>query len=99
MEVLNDSCTCTCLSTLVKTKGKSEHFPSIVQRIFFTCSQQLKPINHLYNIRVAISASMIYTAPYVMFLMRAASITRASGRGLGSGKREFFGPCEMASSR
>ncbi len=26
-------------------------------------------------------------------------ITRASGRGLGPGIREFFGPCEMASSR
>ncbi len=32
-------------------------------------------------------------------LMRAASITRASGRGLGPGNRDFFGPCEMASSR
>ncbi len=28
-----------------------------------------------------------------------ASITRRSGRGLGPGIREFFGPCEMASSR
>ncbi len=28
---------------------------------------------------------MIYTAPCVMLLMRAASITRASGRGLGPG--------------
>jgi hypothetical protein len=36
-------------------------------------------------------ASMIYAAPCVMFLMRAASITRASGRGLGPGNREFFG--------
>ncbi len=27
------------------------------------------------------------------------SITGASGRGLGPGIREFFGPCEMASSR
>ncbi len=27
------------------------------------------------------------------------SIIRASGRGLGPGIREFFGPCEMASSR
>jgi hypothetical protein len=32
-------------------------------------------------------------------LMREASITWASGRGLGPGNREFFGPCEMASSR
>ncbi len=28
-----------------------------------------------------------------------ASITRASGRGLGPGNRDFFGPCEIASSR
>ncbi len=34
----------------------------------------------------------------VMLLLRAASITWASGRGLGPGNREFFGPCEMASS-
>jgi hypothetical protein len=27
------------------------------------------------------------------------SITRASGRGLGPGNQDFFGPCEMASSR
>jgi hypothetical protein len=27
------------------------------------------------------------------------SIIRTSGRGLGPGIREFFGPCEMASSR
>jgi hypothetical protein len=39
----------------------------------------------------------IYTDPSVMFLMRAASFTRASGRGLCPGNREFFGPCEMAS--
>ncbi len=36
---------------------------------------------------------MIYTAPYVMLLMRAASIARAR---LGPGNRDFFGPCEMA---
>jgi hypothetical protein len=27
------------------------------------------------------------------------SITRASGRGLGPGNRDFFGPCEIALSR
>ncbi len=32
---------------------------------------------------IAIYASMSYTAPCVMLLKRAASITRASGRGLG----------------
>ncbi len=36
--------------------------------------------------------------PCVMLLMRAASIMRASGRGLGPGNRDFFRPCEMASS-
>jgi hypothetical protein len=34
---------------------------------------------------------MIYTAPYVMLLMRAASITRARGRGLGPGET-FLSP-------
>jgi hypothetical protein len=37
---------------------------------------------------------MIYTAPCVMFLMRAECrhIARASGRGLVPGNLEFFGP-------
>jgi hypothetical protein len=35
---------------------------------------------------------MIYTAPCVMLLMRAASITWTSGRGLVPGNREFLGP-------
>ncbi len=52
------------------------------------------------NIQIStIYAPMTYTAPCVMLLMRAASITWASGRGLGPGYREFFGPCEMASAR
>ncbi len=41
---------------------------------------------------LAIYAPLIYTAPCVMLLMRAASITRASGRGLGPGNWEFSGP-------
>ncbi len=42
---------------------------------------------------IAIYASTIYTARYVMFFMRAArSIMRASGRGLGPGNQDFFGP-------
>jgi hypothetical protein len=41
---------------------------------------------------------MIYTAPWVMLVMWAASVTWASGRGLGPGNREFFRPCEMAPS-
>jgi hypothetical protein len=35
---------------------------------------------------------MIYTALCVMLFMRAASITRASGRGSGPGNLEFSGP-------
>ncbi len=43
---------------------------------------------------------MIYTACPVRNVFDACrSITRASGRGLGPGNREFFGPCEMTSSR
>jgi hypothetical protein len=42
---------------------------------------------------IAICAPTIYTALCVMLLMRAASITRASGRGLGPGNIEtFLGP-------
>jgi hypothetical protein len=42
---------------------------------------------------------MIYMALYIMLLMRATSITRASGRGLRSGNRDYLGPYEIASSR
>jgi hypothetical protein len=41
---------------------------------------------------------MIYTAPHNAF-DAGKSITRASERGLVPGNRDFFGPCEMASSR
>ncbi len=37
-------------------------------------------------------APMIYTALCVVLLMRAASTTWASGRGLGPGNLDFFGP-------
>ncbi len=44
---------------------------------------------------LAIYAPMIFTAPCVMFLMRADMyITRASGRGLGPGNRELKGPAK-----
>ncbi len=37
---------------------------------------------------------MIYTAPYVGNVSDAGkSVTTASGRGLGPGNRDFFGPC------
>jgi hypothetical protein len=42
---------------------------------------------------------MIYTASYVMVLMRADPLRGQVGGGLGPGNRDFFGPCEMASSR
>jgi hypothetical protein len=50
---------------------------------------------------ITIYAPMMYTAPCCMHnvLDACISITRGSGRGLGPGIREFFGPCEMASSR
>ncbi len=38
---------------------------------------------------------MIYTAPGVMLLMRAASITRESERGLGPENRESIGECPL----
>jgi hypothetical protein len=42
---------------------------------------------------------MIYTALYVMLLMWATSISRASGRGLGPGNLDFLSPVKMAPSR
>ncbi len=47
---------------------------------------------------IAIYWPMIDTAPYVMLLMQTNPLLGASGRGLGPGNRDFFGPCEMASS-
>ncbi len=46
---------------------------------------------HAAHTAIAIYASMINTAPCVMLSIRAASITRASGRGLGPGNQDFFG--------
>ncbi len=46
-------------------------------------------------VKSTIYAPMIYTAPCIMFWMHAYPFTRASGRGLGTGIREFFGPFEM----
>ncbi len=44
---------------------------------------------------ITIYAPMIFTAPCIMFWMRAYPFTRGSGRGLGPGIREFFGPYKM----
>ncbi len=52
-----------------------------------------------YEYVLGIYAPMIYTAPCVMLLMGAASVMRASRRGLGPGNRDFFGLYEMSSSR
>jgi len=41
---------------------------------------------------ITIYARVIYTAQYVVVLMRANALTRSSGRGLNPGNREFFGP-------
>jgi hypothetical protein len=46
---------------------------------------------------IAIYAPMFYT-PVHNVLDKCISITRASGRGLGPGNREFFWPSEMASA-
>ncbi len=48
---------------------------------------------------LAIYGPMIYKALYLMLLMQVNPITRASGRGMHPRNRDFFGPCEMASSR
>jgi hypothetical protein len=45
--------------------------------------------------RLTICAPMFDTDPCVMLWMRAASFTRANGRGVGPGNREFSGPYEM----
>ncbi len=42
---------------------------------------------------------MIYKVLWVTAFDAGKSIMRASGRELGPGKPDFFGPCEMASSR
>jgi hypothetical protein len=81
----------------------------ILSSLLFSPPSRCKPVlpgNASYTISplsptefIAVYAPMIYTAPCVMPLMRAAFSTWASGRGLGSGNQEFFGSCEMASSR
>jgi hypothetical protein len=50
---------------------------------------------------LTIYAPMIYTAPCIKFWMRAYPLHGevGGGRGLGPGILEFFGPCEMGTSR
>jgi hypothetical protein len=49
--------------------------------------------------KLAFYGPMIYTAPYVMLLMRANPLRGQIGVGWAGGNRDFFGPSEMASSR
>jgi hypothetical protein len=49
--------------------------------------------------KITIYAPMIYRAPCIMFWVRAYPLLGQVGGGLGPGIREFFGSCEMASSR
>ncbi len=80
--------------------------PEIIDPVFAKTSQNARFLlgeNERFGLVFvktgSINSGTIYTAPSVMLLIRAASITRASGRGLGPGNLDFFGPCEMASSR
>ncbi len=52
-----------------------------------------------YEYVLAIYAPMIYTAPCVMFLVRADTLWGQVGGGWALEIEIFFGPCEMASSR
>ncbi len=70
-----------------------------LSKIFWKCKDSFFEIrNHAY--KITIYAPMICTAPCVIFLMRVDTLRGhwASGRRLGPGNGEFFGPCEMASS-
>ncbi len=51
----------------------------------FLFPPSVKNISYFHSILLAIYAPLIYTSPCLMLLMRAASITRASGR-------DFQGP-------
>jgi hypothetical protein len=60
----------------------------------------LRVLVHSGSCIITIYAPMIYIySPVHNVLDACISSTRASGRGLGPRILEFFGPCEMASSR
>jgi hypothetical protein len=50
------------------------------------------------DVLITIYATMIYTAPVRNVLDACLFIMWGSGRGLGPGIPEFFGPCEMGTS-
>ncbi len=65
--------------------------PETLQRYLFT--PRSWTLNHLY-------VHLWFIRPLCVMIFDASrSITLESGRGLSPGNREFFGPCEMASSR
>ncbi len=49
--------------------------------------------------KIAIYGPMSHSAPVRNVFYACISITRGSGKGLDPGNQDFFGPCEMASSR
>ncbi len=81
--------------------GGGSHHPQPHLSTPLHCSPYLGLLGKEGHVRnIAIYGPMIYTAPYLRNAFDPGkSITRASGRGWGPGNRDFFGPCEMASSR
>jgi len=73
----------------VRGSGRIDEF--MLGDIFLRIEE--KASSDMAHFIITIYAGMTYTAPCVLLLMRAASITWASGRGLGHGNQEFFGPC------
>ncbi len=70
------------------------------KQLFSTFLEHLRPPQQHVWLLIAISyGPMIYTGPVRNAFDAGKSITGASGWGLGPGNRDFFGPCEMASSR
>jgi hypothetical protein len=67
---------------------------------FALVSQFLVVITRDYVTVLTIYAPMIYTAPRIMFWMRAtrAYPLRGEWEGVGPWNSRVFGPCEMASS-
>jgi hypothetical protein len=53
----------------------------------------------IFSYFIAIYGPMIYMAPYLMPLIGADPLRGQVGGGWAPGNQEFFGPCEMASSR
>jgi hypothetical protein len=74
-----------------KTCAERFRFPFLWQR-FFSGLIKLHPCNNY------LCTYDLYS-PVHNVLEACISITMASGRGLGPGIRDFFGPCEMASSQ